>query len=297
MCQNIQGHPERERLAMVAQKKAWKSGGPIAGLASGADPRKSTGRGMSASGKRNIADWQANELAKASDTVLLPSQNAVPMRLSTNIQSSTLAFGKGSTFKRRKTDTSAGGIPGAFERAMATEEAVLARRKASDGTTGSPKRGKQKAPPSLQKEIERHWNEETRDVLGTFQAMRQELLQRKQDAGLLGADLVLTREYSYYDLVGSAQLASVELELADVLSGVREAKVRARDLIAVDAQERKLSSPNVNAGSRHDELSSTHRAGIIDEAVQDTAVMRELARIIRERALEMSESRKGGHKL
>ena len=217
------------------------------------------------------------------------------MKLTTNITSTTLAFGKGSTFKKRKTESSTEGIPGAFERAMATEEAVLARRKASDTAANSSSRTKHMKPPSLQKELERHWNEETRDVLGTFQAMRQELLQRKKDAGLLGTDLVLTREYSYYDLIGSSQIASVELELADVLGGIREAKERAQSLIAKDAQELKMGK--TKGDPYVEELSPTDRAEVIAEAVQDASVMRELARIIRGRAEEMAESRKGGYKL
>ena len=250
---------------------------------------------------------QANDsiVVKSSDFTILPSQNVVPMKLPSNVDSTTLAFGRGSTFKKRKTETSSGGVSGAFERAMATEEAILARRKATDikpGSLNSPRRSREKLPPSLQRELERHWNEESRDVLGTFQAMRQELLQRKRDAGLLGVDIVLHKEYSYYDLVGSAQLASVELELADVLASIQDGKDRASSLIAKDRQERTENGANdaiANAERQTSrrKLAQSERADIISETVQDAAIMRELARIIRGRALELSESRKAGYRL
>lgn len=277
-------------MTAAARKKAWKSAGSLAASSS------------RASGKRHAADMNAKANGVMSE-VFVPSHNTIPMKLPANVASTTLAFGKGSTFKKRKTEASAVGVPGAFERAMATEEAVLARRKANDAKAGnqnSPRPTRQKA--SLQKELERHWSEETRDVLGTFQAMRQELLQRKQDAGLLGADIVLTREYSYYDLVGSAQLASIELELADVLTSVREAENRAKRLVAIETQQEDQSNTQDSTASTENpseaqKHSQSQRAEIISKAVQDAALMRELSRIIRCRALEMSESRKGGYRL
>jgi Tesmin/TSO1-like CXC domain, cysteine-rich domain len=275
-CQNVEGYPEREALAT---KKNPRSTGPSAA------PGSKTARTANATETMNSQQPEESEFVS-------PSHNAVPMNLPGDVASTTLAFGRGVTFKKAKTEASGGGVPGAFERAMATEEAVLARRKATDGGPGSSTRQKkQKRELSLQKDLELHWSDETRDVLGTFQAMRQELLQRKQDAGLLSADIILSREYSYYDLVASAQLASVELDLADVLASVREAEGRAQSLIA------KTSQQPAKENAMPKTLSQSRRAGLISEAVQDTALMRELARIIRSRAFEMSESRKDGYKL
>lgn len=293
-CMNLPDNPTREKAAAAARKKtaARSSIAQVAVVA----------KGFAAAGKIKPPQEVRSEARDTvtylrTDTTYPPSYYAVSMTLPSGEPSATVGFGQGLTMKKQKANCSSRNeTQSAFERAMATEEAILARRQAEgDANTDAKKTNSsnnsstnsQQKRSSLQAQMEEHWNEETRDVLGTFQAMRQELLQRKQDAGLLGQDIVLTREYSYYDLVGSAQLAAVELELADVLRRVRNAEGNARELIARRAQEGKDSS--VQEPLHVQKVSESPRAKVISEAAQDTAMMKELARIVRTRALDMSE--------
>ena len=181
------------------------------------------------------------DLAKISDTALghrlPPSMTADPMKI-INLEIVSLAFGHASTEKKRKA-TYGGEIDhymlqtgGAGVAGMTAEAAAMARRRQE---VQPPKKAKSQptrdTQVAQQKELERKWAVETHDVRGTFHAMRQELLQREREAGLRDGDIALSREYSYYDLVGSAQLAAVELDLADVVASVREAGDRARTLL------------------------------------------------------------------
>ena len=216
--------------------------------------------------------------------VLPPSTYTTPMSLKNGEPSAFLAFGHAAARSKKRS---------AEESAHTTAVA--------DGTVNKKNKG-QLAKKHIK--LEKKWMTETQDVMGTFEAMKHELLERKRDAGLLGEGdiaLSLSREYSYYDLVGSALLASVELELADVMSIIKEAEQRARTLIAIEKQEQQSSvgvtSPmdvDVPNGIGHKpapKIDDSERDSATIQAAQDAAMMRELARIIRQRAQEMSEAR------
>jgi Tesmin/TSO1-like CXC domain, cysteine-rich domain len=293
-CYNVRGNKEREQLSKQMAQRAV--------AAEGATTRKNskstTTSSVTAANNNKIVD----------DGNLPPSYYALPMKLQGGLDSASLSFGWASakgTSRKRKPDQD---MSIAIERAMATEEAVLARRNQDDGTMPrsptSPKPvPRPKTRVAIQSELEHKWAVETQDALGTFQAMRQELLERKRDAGLIGADIEIAREYSYYDLVGSAQLAAVELDLADVMTSVKDAEVKARMLAQKErdetgdpeeqaqlCDETMDGTSNVTSigGSR---MNHEQREEVIVQAAQDAALMRELARVIRRHALEMKEAR------
>lgn len=153
----------------------------------------------------------------------------------------------------------------------------------------------QDAQVPKQKEADKKWAIETIDVLGTFNATKQELLRRKEHAasGLQEGDIALSKEYSYYDILGSAHTAAVELELADIVTSVREAGDRARNLLKEEEKAVKdadaLDSMEVDDDKK--DASNANNETTIVQAAEDAAMMRELARIIRQRALEMKEAR------
>ena len=309
---------------------------------------------------------------------LPPSMVADPMKI-INLEIVSLAFGHASTDNDNKRKAPYGGeidnymlqTGGAAGAVGVTAEAAAMVRRRQDvlSRDGPPKKAKPQPTRDTQavrqKEMIEKWAMETQDVTGTFHAMRQELLEREQAAGLRNGDITLSREYSYYDIIGSAQLAAVELDLADVVESVREAGDRARalleqnplpadetdDAIATSSDKEhdkkahapklaKENSPTENmevdkesspiktppdAEKEPKELDpleesllcteedleplkndpgvrttsaeeanvafGTTRENAVVQAAEDAAMMRELARIIRRRALEMRTTR------
>jgi len=265
------------------------------------------------------------------DNAPLTANGVIPMMLPGGVPSVSLAFVKADLpAKKRKLPSEqefttvmvrvVGG--GSFE-ASSAEAAAMARRRAGLESQQRERELKAKVANQSQamREREQHhkWAVEAQDVMGTFQAMRQELLERKRDAGLLHGDITLSREYSYYDIVGSAQLASIELDLADVVTSLREAEERAKKLIVREkkrsdaisirnAEERDPTEESLLCTENDSEMlgeglaeetkvatsgpksSNPEREATILQAAQDAAVIRELARIIRRQAKEVKAS-------
>ncbi|CAB9516306.1 lin-54 homolog [Seminavis robusta] len=321
-CYNYKGNPEREKLTLYAQRLATS------------ETSKSKAGAKAAKAKAAVIKTPATNaktITPEDDGDLPPSYYAVPMRLPGGIDSASLSFGLASLGSKKRKAESSPGVNEAVERAMATEEAILERRNQVDsrrsphGTSHAPRNffstpssSRPKTQGAIQTELEHKWAIETQDVLGTFQAMRQELLQRKKDAGLLGgADIEISREYSYYDLVGSAQLAAVELDLAEVMTSVKEAEAGARRVAQQEQQQQSTPAkssdpdeqmllcdetvdklPRVSAAPcSAPRMDSTKREELTVELAQDAALMRELARIIRRHAQEMKEARTSNHPL
>lgn len=217
-----------------------------------------TGKALAVGNNNNSIPVTSAELATPSAAAirnrLPPSMVADPMKI-INLEIVSLAFGHASTDNnndnnnnKRKTPyggeidnymLQTGGAAGAV--GVTAEAAAMVRRRQDVlSRDGPPKKAKPQPTRDTQavrqKEMEGKWAMETQDVTGTFHAMRQELLEREQAAGLRNGDIALSREYSYYDIIGSAQLAAVELDLADVVESVREAGDRARTLLEQNPQ-------------------------------------------------------------
>lgn len=220
----------------------------------------------------------------------LASSCTIPMKLINDEPCAALAFCRAGTATGKDGDN---GVRGAnYHEGNAVDVTMkdLARRS--------------KSQANKQAQLEQKWSFETEDVIGTFEAMKHELLERKRDAGLIDGDIALSlsREYSYYDLVGSSLLASVELDLVDVKEAMKEAEKRARTMLAVERRE-EWSRVDTHASGIGDngeaerrpaktsKIGDPERDSATIHAAQDAALMRELARIIRKRALEMSEAR------
>lgn len=306
-CQNTQGNPERE--AKIARNPTTASiPAQKAQLQRVTASRASVlGPGINSS-KRSLPEGgeggtRGSELLFKVSDMLPPSLYSIPMELPNGETCASLGFFPVGPAKKRK----AGNRP----------EFTGAKVKSTKNS---------KTQALSEKELEEKWSLETQDVLGTFGAMKHELLERKRDAGLIEGDIALSlsREYSYYDLVGSAHLASVELDMVDVIASVKEAKKRARNMFAVAktessgestidaAKEKHLRQAQMPEAMNADEASllcaeespwekqdTSSSSGYGDreietyviQASQDAALMRELAHIIRKRAREMSEAR------
>jgi Tesmin/TSO1-like CXC domain, cysteine-rich domain len=330
-CYNVRGNKEREILAKVVQQQ---SGALRVATNTTADVDTNTTTQKNNNNNTSTTIGSASTAAPnkiVDDGTLPPSYYALPMKLPGGVDSASLSFGwasatgTSSSSRNKKRKPADQDMTIAIERAMATEEAVLATRRNHNnhnhhhhhddhGTIILPRKSPTNPRPrtrvAIQSELEHKWAVETQDVLGTFQAMRQELLERKRDAGLLGADIEIAREYSYYDLVGSAQLAAVELDLADIMTTVKDAEGKARNLAQQEERGQTTNDaddeqallcdetmdgisnvPSLGVSGPTTRMNSNQREDVIVQAAQDAALMRELARVIRRHALEMKEAR------
>lgn len=218
---------------------------------------------------------------------LPPSYNTIPMKLPNGQIVSSLAFGIASSKNKKDTTTTT------TNKDKGEDRQPQSQQQHSAGAASEHDNRKRKIKES--EDMKRKWDIETHDVKSVFESMTQELATRSNNNGQRHHEPARAHHH-YYTSRASALLASLEMDIHDVMASMKEAEEQVRKRLKIEADNASTNSmQEAEASNGAREGSQCQRSEKTSTAIikiaQDTALIRELARIIQRRAVEMKEIR------